>query len=49
MSDVYKKNDSLGDSFTLRLLFAEWTRVCKHSMSNRDICIQFAERVKYIS
>ena len=45
MKDTYKKQKQ--DAFTLRLLLAEWTRVCKHSMSNHDLYTQFAQKVIY--
>lgn len=45
MMHVYKNCNSQSDSFILRLLLAEWTRVCKHSMTSTDLYIQFAERV----
>lgn len=37
---------SQDDTFTLRLLLAEWTRVCRHSMSSNALYTHFAEKVK---
>ncbi|KAI7871980.1 CCR4-Not complex component, Not1-domain-containing protein [Mucor mucedo] len=45
MIQSYKNCDSYSDSFTLRLLLAEWTRVCRHSMTSTAIYTQFAERI----
>lgn len=45
MADVYKKQE---DSLTLRLLFAEWTRVCRHTMTPHELYKQFAKRVSHV-
>lgn len=45
MDELYKNRNALGDSFALRLLLAEWTRVCRHNMANNTLYTQFAERV----
>lgn len=45
MDELYKNRNALGDSFSLRLLLAEWTRVCRHNMANDTLYTQFAERV----
>lgn len=45
MDELYKNRNALGDSFSLRLLLAEWTRVCRHNMANDTLYTQFAERI----
>ncbi|KAI9261911.1 CCR4-Not complex component, Not1-domain-containing protein [Helicostylum pulchrum] len=37
--------NSQDDTFTLRLLLAEWTRVCRHSMSSNALYTHFAEKI----
>jgi CCR4-NOT transcription complex subunit 1 len=42
MAEVYKTQE---DSLHLRLLFAEWTRVCRHSMTSNALYRQFGEKI----
>jgi hypothetical protein len=45
LNDTYKNLNPKNDSFSLRLLFAEWIRVSRINTTSTALYKQFAERV----